>query len=138
MKKIILISFALIFAFSLFYGCSKSSTDKDLKNQSNSLTYQKISSKEAKNLMDTEKDYVILDVRTKEEFDEKHIPNAVLIPDTEIEQKAESVLKDKDRLILVYCRTGRRSALAAKQLAELGYTNVKDFGGIVDWQYETE
>ncbi len=88
--------------------------------------------------MDTEKDYVILDVRTQEEFDEKHIPGAVLIPDYEITKKAEKILTDKGQLILVYCRSGRRSKLASEELLKLGYTNIKEFGGIIDWPYETE
>ena len=97
-----------------------------------------ISAQEAKEIMDTEKDYVILDVRTQEEYDEKHIPDAVLIPDYEIKEKAEELLKDKDQLILVYCRSGRRSKLAAEELVSLGYTNIKEFGGIINWPYETE
>ena len=88
--------------------------------------------------MDTEKDYILLDVRTQEEYDEKHIPGAVLIPNTEIAELAETVMPDKDQLILVYCRSGRRSKLAAEALAELGYTNIREFGGIVDWPYEVE
>ena len=87
--------------------------------------------------MDLQDGYIILDVRTQEEFDESHIEGAILIPDYEITNKAESVLKDKDQLILVYCRSGRRSKLAAEALVELGYTNVKEFGGIIDWPYET-
>ena len=87
--------------------------------------------------MDEREDYIILDVRTQEEFDEAHIDGAILIPDYEIAAKAESVLKDKDQLILVYCRSGRRSKLAAEALVKLGYTNVKEFGGIIDWPYET-
>ena len=100
-------------------------------------TYEQISQKEAKALMDSEKDYVILDVRTTEEFAESHIKGAVLIPDYDIKSKAETVLTDKDQLILVYCRSGRRSKNASKELAELGYTNVKEFGGIIDWPYGT-
>ena len=88
--------------------------------------------------MDTEEDYIILDVRTQEEYDQGHIPGAILIPNTEITAEAEKVLTDKDQLILVYCRSGRRSKLAAVTLAQLGYTNVKEFGGIIDWPYETE
>ena len=87
--------------------------------------------------MDSEKDYVILDVRTKEEFDEYHIEGAVLIPDYEIKEKAESILTNKEQLILVYCRSGRRSKNAASELVALGYTNIKEFGGIIDWPYET-
>ncbi|MEG0541046.1 MAG: rhodanese-like domain-containing protein [Angelakisella sp.] len=95
-----------------------------------------ITAEEAKKMMDGESDYIILDVRTKEEFDEGHINNAVLIPDSEIKQRAEAELPQKDQLILVYCRSGRRSAAAAEELVSMGYTNVKDFGGISDWPYD--
>ena len=97
-----------------------------------------ITAEEAKEIMDSEEGYIILDVRTREEYDEGHIPGAILIPNTEIEAKAEDVLTDKDQLILVYCRSGRRSKIAAEALAELGYTNIMEFGGILDWPYETE
>ena len=100
-------------------------------------SYEQITPAEAKEIMDNENGYVILDVRTQEEFDESHIDGAILIPDYEITDKAESVLKDKNQLILVYCRSGRRSKLAAEELVKLGYTNVKEFGGIIDWPYET-
>ena len=99
--------------------------------------YMQITQDEAKSLMDSEKDYIILDVRTIEEFNESHIDGAILIPDYEINEKAEEILKDKNQLILVYCRSGRRSKLASAQLAEMGYTNVKEFGGIIDWSYGT-
>lgn len=97
-----------------------------------------ITAEEAKKLMDSESSCVILDVRTQEEYDQGHIPGAVLIPDYEIEQAAQDMLPDKDQLILVYCRSGRRSKNAAQVLAELGYTNIKEFGGILDWPYEVE
>ena len=100
--------------------------------------YRQISMEEAMKLMETEQGYIILDVRSQEEFDQGHIPGAILIPDTEINARAEEVLPDKDQLILVYCRSGRRSKLAAADLAELGYTNIKEFGGIIDWPYEVE
>ena len=99
-------------------------------------TYEQITPAEAKGIMDTEQNYIILDVRTEEEFAEGHIAGAILIPDYEITEKAESVLMDKDQQILVYCRSGRRSKNAASQLVELGYSNVKEFGGIIDWPYE--
>ena len=99
--------------------------------------YMQITQEEAKNIMDTQAGYMILDVRTEEEFAEGHISGAILIPDYEIGERAESELTDKDQLILVYCRSGRRSQNAAKELISLGYNNVKDFGGIIDWQYET-
>ena len=96
-----------------------------------------ITAEEAKKIMDTESEYVVLDVRTEEEFAQGHIPGAILIPDYEIREEAESSLPDKDALILVYCRSGRRSKNAAQILLELGYTNIREFGGILDWPYET-
>ena len=100
-------------------------------------TYEQITPAKAKALMDSEEGYVILDVRTPEEFAAGHIAGAILIPDYEIGEKAESILPDKDQLILVYCRSGRRSKNAASELATLGYTNIKEFGGINDWKYRT-
>ena len=93
---------------------------------------------EAKQIMDSEDGYIILDTRTQEEYDEGHIPGAIVISHEEIMEKAEDVLTDKDQLILVYCRSGRRSKIAAEALVELGYTNIKEFGGIIDWPYEVE
>ena len=98
--------------------------------------YEQITAEEAKKIMDSSEEHIILDTREQDEFDEGHIPNATLIPYTEIENKAEEMLPDKDKLILVYCRSGRRSKIAAESLAKLGYTNVKEFGGIIDWKYE--
>ena len=100
--------------------------------------YLNITAEEAKQIMDSEEGYIILDVRTQEEYDEGHIPGAIVISHEEIEEKAEDVLTDKDQLILVYCRSGRRSKIAAEALVELGYTNIKEFGGIIDWPYEVE
>ena len=105
--------------------------------QNNTGSYEQITQSEAKSIMDSEDGYMILDVRTEEEFAEGHIEGAILIPDYEISEKAESILTDKDQLILVYCRSGRRSKLAAEALAALGYTNVKEFGGITTWNYGT-
>ena len=99
-------------------------------------TYEQITAEQAKTIMDTEKDYVIIDARTKEEFAEGHIENAILIPEYEIANRAEKELPDKEQLILVYCRSGRRSKIASEELVKLGYTNVKEFGGIIDWPYE--
>lgn len=98
-------------------------------------TYEQITQIKAKEIMDSGEDYILLDVRTKEEFDDGHIEGAILIPDFEIEERAETELPDKDALILVYCRSGRRSKNAASILAALGYTNVKEFGGINNWAY---
>ena len=97
-----------------------------------------ITAEEAKKIMDSEEGYIILDVRTQEEYDQGHIPGAIVISHEEIEAKAEAVLQDKSQLILVYCRSGRRSKIAAEALVKLGYTNIKEFGGILDWPYEVE
>ena len=102
----------------------------------NNVTYEQITAEQAKTIMDTEKDYVIIDARTEEEFAEGHIENAILIPEYEIKDRAEKELPDKEQLILVYCRSGRRSKIASEELVKLGYTNVKEFGGIIDWPYE--
>lgn len=100
------------------------------------MVFLNITAEEARKLMDSEKDRIILDVRSREEYDQGHIPGAILIPNTEIEAKAADLLPDKDQLILVYCRSGRRSKLAAQSLADLGYTNIREFGGILDWPYD--
>ena len=86
--------------------------------------------------MDSKSGYIILDVREQYEYDEGHILGAILIPYGEIADRAEKELPDKNQLILVYCRSGRRSKIAAEELVKLGYTNVKEFGGIIDWEYE--
>ena len=97
-----------------------------------------ITAEEAKKIMDSEEGYIILDTRTQAEYDEGHIPGAIVIPHDKITDRAEEELPDKDQLLLVYCRSGRRSKLAAEALVELGYTNIKEFGGIIDWPYEVE
>ena len=102
----------------------------------NNITYEPITAEQAKTIIDTEKDYIIIDARTEEEFAEGHIENAILIPEYEIAQRAENELPDKEQLILVYCRSGRRSKIASEELVNLGYTNVKEFGGIIDWPYD--
>lgn len=127
MRKIIPLIAALAAALSLG-GCSANDAP---------ITYTSIPASEAKALMDSETDYIILDVRTEKEYADGHIPDAILIPDYEIAERAENELTDKSQLILVYCRSGRRSKNAAEKLAELGYSNVKEFGGIIEWGYET-
>lgn len=131
MKRFSVILILIITCTAILYGCTSGGENK----MGNS--YEQITPAVAKEIMDNENGYVILDVRTQEEFDEAHIDGAILIPDYEIADKAESVLKDKDQLLLVYCRSGRRSKNAASELVSLGYTNVKEFGGIIDWPYET-
>lgn len=107
------------------------------RNDGGANSYEQITPQEAKTIMDTETDYVIIDARTTEEFAEGHIEGAVLIPEYEIAERAETELPDKDALLLVYCRSGRRSKIASEELVKLGYTNVKEFGGIIDWPYDT-
>lgn len=109
---------------------------QETETETKQVIYENITAAEAKEIMDTETGYVILDVRTEEEFAEGHIEGAILIPNDEIAEKAEGILTDKDQKILVYCRSGRRSKLAAEALLALGYTNVWEFGGIIDWPYE--
>ena len=139
MKKLKGLIILLIISSVLFSSCSGIENTEGTTTPtttSNSLGYEQISGEEAKRLMDTEKDFIIIDARTIEEFNEGHIEGAILIPEYEIANRAENELPDKEQLILVYCRSGRRSKIAAQALADLGYTNVKEFGGIIDWQYE--
>ncbi len=131
MKKLKGMLLMLLISFSLF-GMTACKGNGD-----NTLTYEKITAKEAKTIMDSKTDYIIIAARTEEEFAEGHIENAILIPEYEIKDRAEKELPDKDALILVYCRSGRRSKIASEELVNLGYTNVKEFGGIIDWPYET-
>lgn len=100
-------------------------------------SYVKITPNQAYELMQSQNNCTVLDVRTPEEFSQGHIPGAILIPDYELAKRAEKELPDKNALILVYCRSGNRSKQAANTLLKLGYTNVKDFGGIIDWPFET-
>ena len=130
MKKVKGLIIMLLISLSLF-GMSACGSENG-----KSSTYEQISAEQAKTIMDTEKDYIIIDARTEEEFAEGHIENAILIPEYEIANRAEKELPDKEQLILVYCRSGRRSKIASEELVKLGYTNVKEFGGIIDWPYE--
>ena len=100
-------------------------------------SYQQISMDEAIAIMESESDYIILDVRTTEEFADKHIPDAINIPNETIGTEDIPELPDKDQLILVYCRSGNRSKQASDKLVDLGYTNIVEFGGINDWPGET-
>mgnify|MGYP003303705103 CR=1 FL=1 len=128
MKKLIF----LLLAVMMLTACGQA------KENDQGAVYVNITAEEAKQIMDSEEGYIVLDVREQEEYDAGHIPGAILIPYTQIEEKANEMLTDKDQLILVYCRSGRRSKIAAEALAELGYTNIKEFGGIIDWPYEVE
>ena len=101
------------------------------------VSYRQINMDEAITMMEEESGYLILDVRTPEEFAERHIPGAINIPNETISTEEIPELPDKDQLILVYCRSGNRSKQASEKLAALGYTNIVEFGGINDWPGET-
>lgn len=114
---------------------------KDIESESHLAVdeeYYVISQEKAKEMMDTMEGYVIVDVRTKEEYDAGHIPGAVCIPNETIETEPPGLLSDKEQPIFVYCRSGNRSKQAVKKLAAMGYTNLYEFGGIQTWEYETE
>lgn len=126
MKRILPLFFFLLL---LFTGCGGSAADN---------SYQQITQEEAKEMMDTQ-EVIVLDVREQNEYDSGHIPGAVLLPVGTIdEDTAAAVIPEKDSTVLVYCRSGNRSKTASSALAELGYTNIYEFGGINSWPYETE
>ena len=126
MKQMIPVLFVIV---TLFAGCSTGG---------NGGSYQQISQEEAKEMMDTQ-EVIVLDVREQDEYDSGHIPGAVLLPVGTInEETATAVIPEKDDTILVYCRSGNRSKTASAALAELGYTNIYEFGGIITWPYEIE
>ena len=128
MKKTL---FSLILTCVLLAGCGGSADPEK-------ASYEQISMDDAMALMEKHEDCVILDVRTQAEYDAGHIPGASCLPNEEIAEKTVSVLPDKDQMILVYCRSGNRSKQASQKLADLGYTNIKEFGGIIDWPGEIE
>ena len=126
MKRILALISAMLL---LFTGCGGTIVEK---------TYQQITQEKAKEMMDTQ-DVIVLDVREQDEFDAGHIPGAVLLPvGTITKATAASVIPETDSVVLVYCRSGNRSKTASKALADLGYTNVYEFGGINTWPYEVE
>ena len=124
MKKL----FSLILIMIFLAGCAAPKAE---------ASYRQISMDAAIAMMEESSGYVILDVRTSEEFAEKHIPNAINIPNETIGTAEIPELPDKDQLILVYCRSGNRSKQASQKLADMGYTNVVEFGGINSWPGET-
>ena len=118
-----------LFLFLLVAGCAEPAESE--------ASYRQVSMDEAIAIMESESDYIILDVRTTEEFADKHIPDAINIPNETIGTEDIPELPDKDQLILVYCRSGNRSKQASDKLVGLGYTNIVEFGGINDWPGET-
>ena len=128
MKYVLIFSLFFTAFLLLVTGCESNDTQN---------TYTQISMDEAISMMETEKNYIILDVRTLEEFKETHIPGAICVPNETIVSEDIPALPDKEQLILVYCRSGNRSKQASQKLAAFGYTNVYEFGGINDWTGET-
>ena len=122
----------LLLVILLLAGCSETTGGE------NDATYRQITMSEAVEMMASESDYIILDVRRPDEFAAGHIPNAINIPNESIGADEIDELPDKDRLILVYCRSGNRSKQASEKLVRLGYTNIVEFGGILDWKGEIE
>ena len=137
MLRRIIAALMILMAVVLMTACGARKTAENTATQavdtSENLGYRQITQDEAQKLMKSEKDYIILDVRTPEEFAEGHIPGAICISHDTITDAPIPELPDKNQLILVYCRSGRRSKLAAEQLAKNGYTNIAEFGGIIDW-----
>ncbi len=121
----------LIFSITLL-GCANSDTISENKGEG----VIKINAETAKKRLDNEENIILVDVRTPEEYKEEHIKNAILLPIDTISEKAEEVIPDKEATYFVYCRTGNRSATASAQLVEMGYKNIFDLGGIIDWPYE--
>lgn len=126
MRKIIALMLGMVIFLT---GCASQNTDG---------TYKQITVDEAVEIMNEETDYIILDVRTQGEYESGHIPGAICIPNESIGDEQPEFLPDKNQLILVYCRSGNRSKQAAQKLSQMGYTNIMEFGGINDWQGETE
>ena len=134
MRQILLFA-ALAASLALLCGCTLSKTKKDTEDMTGKATYHKISAEEAYEMMASQ-EVVVVDVRTREEYDSGHIENAVLVPNESIGSEMPEALPDKEATLLIYCRSGRRSKDAAQKLLALGYQSVYDFGGVIDWPYE--
>lgn len=120
----------VLFSLLLLAGCG---------GGEKAASYRQISQEEAKKIMDTQEEVIILDVREQDEYDSGHIPGAVLLPVGAIDENtAAAVIPEKGSTVLVYCRSGNRSKTASATLAELGYTNICEFGGVKTWPYGTE
>jgi rhodanese-related sulfurtransferase len=135
MKRILAI-LTLALSVLTFSACAVPAPMPEPTPTSTPVQYRKISAADAKARVDSGDEIIILDVRTQEEFDEAHIPGAILIPNETILDEQPELLPDLDAEILIYCRSGNRSAQAANKLIAMGYTDVVDFGGIIDWPYE--
>ena len=133
--RLILLFAGLVASLALLSGCALSKTKKGTEDMTDKAAYHKISAEEAYEMMASQ-EVVVVDVRTREEYDGGHIENAVLVPNESIGSEMPEALPDKEATLLVYCRSGRRSKDAAQKLLKLGYQSVYDFGGVIDWPYE--
>ena len=137
MRQILLFA-ALAAVLALLLVSCGGTKDKPVPTEEDApskAAYHKISAEDAYEMM-VSQEVVVVDVRTREEYDGGHIENAVLVPNESIESEMPEALPDKEATLLIYCRSGRRSKQAAEKLLELGYQNVYDFGGVIDWPYE--
>ena len=135
MRQILLFA-ALAASLALLSGCALSKTKADTAEDApGKAAYHKLSAEEAYEMMASQ-EVVVVDVRTRKEYDGGHIENAVLVPNESIGSEMPETLPDKEATLLIYCRSGRRSKQAAEKLLKLGYQNVYDFGGVIDWPYE--
>ena len=134
MKKIILL---IIIAIIIIIGvvCIMNRKEKNIENE---VIIKHVSMNDIVQIMEENENYIILDVRTQAEYNQGHIPNAICIPNETIDENVVNKLPDKNQMILVYCRSGNRSKQAAEKLKKLGYTNLIEFGGIIDWKGEIE
>ena len=128
-RRLLSVIAALVFLLALS-GCGAAENEGSV--------YMNISHEKAKEMMENIGEFVLLDARSEEEFSEGHIPGAIVIPHDEISERAESEIPEKDVPVFVYCRSGRRSKIAAEELVSLGYSEIYEFGGIIDWPYEIE
>lgn len=136
-KRLLILIVFISFVFSLT-ACSNNTENSGETSQAKAnVMYQKISAEDAKLRMDSGDNLIVVDVRTQSEYNEKHIEGAILIPNEEITTVMPQELPNLDDEILLYCRSGNRSKQAAEKLIAIGYTNVWDFGGIIDWPYDT-
>jgi len=144
MKKIltVLIGLTLIVMAGCAGSDNKIEADENMvmdgEDMSMQMKYTQITQEEAKSMMEKDDGHIIVDVRRQDEYDSGHIPGAILIPNETINETPPEELPDKEQIILVYCRSGRRSKQASQKLADMGYTKVYEFGGINDWTGEIE
>ena len=120
-------------------GTTSSESDQSgvqITTASENVSYQQITQEKAKEMMQADDGHIIVDVRRQDEYDSGHVPDAILIPNESIDKEQPKELPDLDQIILIYCRSGRRSKEASQKLADMGYTNIYEFGGIIDWTGE--